>query len=261
MNIALKNSDKADKFAYIFQHIKSFTEQINIMFEEERIYIQSMDSARVSIFEIEIASEWFDTYERTCAGNLCLGINASILYKILNTRDKSQELSIKYDEDESDKLAVRFANGSKSVFDKHFAIPLIDLDEQLMEIPESDSHAEIAINATNFANIISQLKLFGDTIDISCTEEQILLCSDSVETGKMTVEISMDDIDEFSINDGATLKLSFSLVQLHNICAYHKIAKDVKIKWISDFPMQIVYSIDGGLVNLRFYLAPKIADD
>jgi DNA polymerase III sliding clamp (beta) subunit (PCNA family) len=130
-----------------------------------------------------------------------------------------------------------------------------------MEIPESDSHAEILINATNFANIISQLRLFGDTIDISCTEEQILLCSNSVDSGKMTVEISMDDLDEFSINDGASLKLCFSLTQLHNICMYHKISKDVQIKWIHDFPMQIKYAIDENLVNLRFYLAPKISDD
>ena len=261
MNIILSNSEKADKFAYIFQHMKLFTEQINIMFEEERVYIQAMDSARVSIFEIDIKSTWFDKYERTESTNLCLGINASILYKILNTRDKSQELSITYDPEESDKLAIRFSSTNKAIFDKNFVIPLIDIDEQIMEIPESDSHAEILINATNFANIISQLRLFGDTIDISCTEEQILLCSNSVDSGKMTVEISMDDLDEFSINDGASLKLCFSLTQVHNICMYHKISKDVQIKWIHDFPMQIKYAIDDSLVNLKFYLAPKISDD
>jgi len=241
--------------------MKLFTEQINIMFEEERVYIQAMDSARVSIFEIDIKSTWFDKYERTEAANLCLGINASILYKILNTRDKSQELTITYDEDESDKLSIQFSSPNKAIFDKNFIIPLIDIDEQLMQIPESDSHAEIVINATNFANIINQLRLFGDTIDISCSEEQILLCSNSVDCGKMTVEIKMDDLDEFSINDGASLKLSFSLTQVHNICMYHKISKDVKIKWINDFPMQISYAIDNDLMNLRFYLAPKISDD
>lgn len=260
MNISLKSSDKADKFAYIFQHIKLFTEQINVMFEDERVYIQAMDSSRVSIFEIEIASNWFDTYARENEGNICLGLNASILYKILNTRDKSQELSITYNEEDSDKLEVCFKGGSKAVFDKHFSIPLIDIDEQIMEIPQNDSHAEISLNATNFANVVSQLKLFGDTVDISCSEEQILFCSNSPESGTMTVEISMDDLDEFAINDGADLKLSFSLTHLHNICAYHKICKDVEIKWINEFPMQITYNIDNSLVKLRFYLAPKFSD-
>jgi proliferating cell nuclear antigen PCNA len=230
------------------------------MFENERIYIQAMDSSRVSIFEIEIASEWFDTYALGKEANLCLGINASILYKILNTRDKSQELSITYSEENSDKLEIGFKGGSKSVFDKHFSVPLIEIDEQLMEIPQNDSHAEISLNATNFANVVSQLKLFGDTVDISCSEEQILFCSNSPESGTMTVEISMDDLDEFAINDGADLKLSFSLTHLHNICMYHKICKDAEIKWINDFPMQITYNIDDSMVKLRFYLAPKFSD-
>jgi hypothetical protein len=129
-----------------------------------------------------------------------------------------------------------------------------------MEIPQNDSHAEISLNATNFANVVSQLKMFGDTLDISCSEEQILFCSNSPESGNMTVEISMDDLDEFSINDGANLKLSFSLNHLHNICMYHKICKDVNIKWINEFPMQITYNIDDSLVKLRFYLAPKFSD-
>jgi len=260
MNISIKNSEKADKFAYIFQHMKLFTEQVNVMFEEGRVYIQAMDSARVSIFEIEIAAEWFDEYKRDSDHNLCLGINSSILYKILNTRDKTQSLSIIYSEENSDKLEIRFTGGSKSIFDKQFAAPLIDIEEQIMEIPENDSHAEISINAANFANTISQLKLFGDTLDISCSEEEILFCSNSVDVGQMMVQIGMDDLDEFSINDGANLKLSFSLTHLHNICMYHKICKDLNIKWINEYPMQLTYNIDDSQVKLRFYLAPKFND-
>jgi len=260
MNIEIKNPSKIESFAYIFQHMKLFTEQVNIMFEENRLYIQAMDQARVSVFEIDISSEWFDKYERHQNANFCLGIQSSILYRILNTRDKNQELSISYDEEESDKLTIQFTSETKSVFDKRFVVPLIDIDEQIMEIPQSDSHAEISLNAANFANVISQLRLFGDTIDITCSEEEILFCSNSIETGNMTVKIGMDDLDEFSINDGSILNISFGLAQLHNICMYHKIAKDVKIRWIPEFPMQVSYSIDNELLKLRFYLAPKISD-
>ena len=54
MNIIINNLQKADTFAAIFQHIKLMTDNINIMFEKDRLYVQSMDSARVSIFEINI---------------------------------------------------------------------------------------------------------------------------------------------------------------------------------------------------------------
>ena len=82
MKIIINNMQKADCFAALFQHIKLMTDNINMMFEHDRLYVQSMDSARVSIFEIIIPSTWFDEY--TVNESVNLGINSSILYKILN---------------------------------------------------------------------------------------------------------------------------------------------------------------------------------
>ena len=65
MNISIKDPSKSDIFGIIFQHIKVFTEDIIILFEKERVFFQSMDSSRVSIFELYIPSNWFDTYEHT----------------------------------------------------------------------------------------------------------------------------------------------------------------------------------------------------
>ena len=55
MNIVINNPQKADSFASLFQHIKLFSEHVNVMFEKERVYLQSMDTSRVSIFEIELS--------------------------------------------------------------------------------------------------------------------------------------------------------------------------------------------------------------
>ena len=85
MNIAITNLQKAETFAAIFQHIKVFTDNVNIMFEAERMYIQAMDTSRVSIFEIVLPAAWFDKYEQTNAANTTIGINTVILFKILNT--------------------------------------------------------------------------------------------------------------------------------------------------------------------------------
>jgi len=258
MEITLKNNAKAETFVSIFQYMRIFSDNVNVIFEENRMYLQSMDTSRVSIFEVELQKDWFDKYESS--KSICLGMSTSLLYKILSAREKTQELNIIYNEEDSDKLSLHFTCDNKSVFDKHFEMPLIDIDEQLMEIPETESHAELTINSVNFANIINQLKMFGDTLDIECSEEKIILYSNSQETGKMSVEIGIDDLNEFSINEGANLKLSFSLTCLHNICLYNKICKEVDIKWITDFPMQITYKIDEK-AKMKFYLAPKISDD
>lgn len=261
MNIVINNPQKAECFACIFQHIKVFTEHINIMFNTDKMYIQAMDNSRVSIFEINLPAEWFDVYTQTNNESCVIGVNASILFRILNARDKTQQINLIYDKSR-DRLEIHFTGENKSEFDKHFEIGLIDIESEIMAIPVIDYQAEFTLESYNFANIINQLKMFGDTIDIKCSEEKILLGSSSADQGKMYVEIDIDDLSSFVINEGQTVNLSFSLSYLHNICLYNKISKEVDVKLSEDYPMQIVYKISGHEdASIHFFLAPKINDE
>jgi len=260
MNITINSTGKAELFGLLFQHIRLFTEHVNLTFDKEKMFMQSMDSSRVSVFEITLPSTWFDNYEHTSASAITLGIPATMLFKILNTRDKQQDTEIIYNEDD-DKLFVNFSSQNTSVFNKRFELPLIDLDCELMEIPYTESEAEYSIESTTFANLINQLKIFGDTIEIQCTEDKIILHSISIEAGKMLVDINIDELTEYSITEGEIMKLSFSLSMLHNICMYNKISKEVEIHLIKNFPMKIVYALGDDNARFTFYLAPKIGDD
>jgi proliferating cell nuclear antigen len=137
----------------------------------------------------------------------------------------------------------------------------MDIECDIIGIPDMDSQADLTINSANFANIINQLQMFGEDLLIDCSEEKITLCATSQETGKMMVDINIDDLDEFAINDGETISLSFGLKYLHNICMYSKLAKDIEIKLTRDFPMKITYSLGDEISKLVFYLAPKINDE
>ena len=260
MNITINSTGKAEIFGLLFQYIRLFTEHINVTFDKEKMFMQSMDSARVSVFELSLPSTWFDNYEHTGSSAVTLGIPATMLFKILNTRDKQQDTEIIYIEDD-DKLFVNFSSNNTSIFNKRFELPLIDLECELMAIPDTESEAEFSIDSTNFANLINQLKIFGDTIEIHCTEDKIILHSISIEAGKMLVDINIDDLTEYSITEGEVMKLSFSLSMLHNICMYNKLSKDVEIHLIKDFPMKIIYALDDDNAHFTFYLAPKIGDD
>lgn len=259
MNIVIKNNDKANMFSSLFQHVKVFTEQINIMFETGRMYIQTMDSSRISIFEIEIPNHWFDSFLLENNNPICIGIHVSILYKILSIRDTRQIIELSLDKD-LEHLFIHFTSENKTVFDKHFELPLIDIESELMAIPIFETQADLTMCSTNFANIVNQLKIFGDTLIVECTEEKVGLTSTSQESGKMYVDISIDDLNSFAINDGQQLSMSFSLTYLYNICLYHKIAKDVEIKFTESYPLKITYYLGDENAKISFYLAPKIED-
>jgi len=262
MNISIVDIQKAEIFAAIFQHIRVFTDNINIMFKSEQMYIQLMDSSHISIIEIVLPNTWFDLYKLTNDVSLTLGINATILFRILNSREKTQAIHIHYENTDSDKLNIEFLSENKNEFNKFFEVPLIDIDTDLLQIPEMEHSAEFTISASHFSNIINQLKLFGDTMEIQCSEEKIVLYSHSQDSGKMSVEIKIDDLTSFSINEGENVKTSFGLTYLNNICLYNKIAKEIEIKITENAPLKIVYLINGQPdAKMTFYLAPKIDDD
>lgn len=259
MNIIINRLDKAETFTALFQHIKVFNDHINIHFEKDRMYLQSMDGSRVLIFELILSKDYFDEYDNT--QSFVIGINSVILFNILNTRDKTQKIDIRY-EDGSDRLNIHFTGENKLEHDKHFEIPLIDIECDVLEIPDLNYQADFTIGASNFANIINQLKLFGDTIGIQCNEEdnKILLSSNSIEAGKMTVDIKMEDLSSFEIEEDGNINLCFSVRFMHNILLYNKITKEIDVKISNDYPMMVRYNISE-TSKLLFYLAPKINDE
>lgn len=249
---------KSEVFASIFQNIKNFSDHINIEFNQEGLYLQTMDTSHVSIVELKIPSLWFDNYE--CSETIVIGISSAIVGKILSLKDKSQILEVEVSQD---KLLIHFLshidNPSTTVFEKHFEIPLIDIDSERMEIPNIESQAEFTLVSSHFADLINQLKIFGDTMDIQCSEEKIVLYSNSQENGKMSVDIKIDELKSFAIEEGKTVKLSYSLNYLHHICAFHRLSRVVELKLCNDYPLQVLYNLGQDAI-LALYLAPKMEE-
>jgi proliferating cell nuclear antigen len=148
----------------------------------------------------------------------------------------------------------------KTVFDKNFEVPLIELESDLMEIPVIEYQAEMSLPSTNFASIVSQLKMFGDTMDVECSENTINLSATTPEQGKMSVEVKIEDLTAFAIDEGEELSISFSLNYLNIICLYNKLARDIELKLSRDYPMRVDYNIGDG-ASITFFLAPKIRLD
>ena len=257
MDIKITTQVKAELFSSIFQNIKMFTEHISILCKPDGIYVQTMDSSRVSIIELTLPATWFDSY--SCHVDVSIGISSNILYKILNTREKSQNIQIVYTDEANDSLAIHYTSEEKHNFDKHFEVPLVDIEVEYMTIPVIEYIAEFIVPSGIFSALINQLKTFGETMDIKCNENSIILFSNSIDSGKMSVEMNIDDLTSFAINEGEELNMSFSLNYLHHICSFNKLSKEMEIKLCSQYPLSVIYDL-GNEGSMKFYLAPKIDD-
>lgn len=260
MNILINDPVKSEIFAGIFQNLRIFTDNISIHFEKTQVYIQTMDHSRVSVIELKIPANWFNEYVHTHPSDIVIGINSSIMYKILNARDRSQSIQIVYESNLADSLSIHYMGGEKIIFNKSFTVPLLDMECDMMAIPAIEYEAEFVIPSNTFTSLIHQLKTFGDSLDIQCNESKIVLCSNSVDSGKMNVDINIDDLSSYSIVEGEELGMSFSLTYLNNICAFNKLSKDMEIRICNNYPMCIVFNLLDE-ASLTVFLAPKISDD
>ena len=258
MDITIDNHARVEIFTILFQHMKLFAENMNIHFNKEEMFIQTMDNSHVSVLEFKLPKTWFSNYR--VDEDTIIGVNTNILFKVLHTHEKSHALKMTLANKESDKLDISLVSSDTEVFDRHYVIPLVDIDSELMGIPDTEYQAELSLPSQRFSTLIDQMKLFGDTLTINCSEEKVEMSAESQESGKMFVEIPIDDLHSFSIDEEESLHLSFSLYHLKNICLYSKIAKDIDINMSVNYPIKLVYHLDDENAKAIFYLAPKIED-
>ena len=139
-------------------------------------------------------------------------------------------------------------------------MPLSDIETEMMDIPSIDYAADFSLMAPKLFAVVQQLKQFGDTMEILCTEHSIQITATSPGAGKMSVDIKIDELSSYAINEGEELKLSYSLAYMHNICMFYKLSREVHLSLSDNFPMRLTYHF-GEDAFMTFYLAPKIAED
>lgn len=274
MNIVISDSVKAKIFTNVFANIKHFCDHINILFRQDGLYAQGMDNSHISIFELTIPTTWFDAYRFVYTTDMQIGLNVGLLYKILNTRDEGQEIFIKYDNDTCpDKLILHFITSStattKTLFDKHFELPLMDIDSEIMHIPTVDYQAEFSLSSANYFNLINQLRQFGADLFIKCNENEIRLSASSQDSGNMSVTVPIDELSLFAINEGEQLNLSFSLAHMSNICSFYKVSSNINVSISMDYPLRAVYYLEKiedeenpeTKARLIVFLAPRVDND
>lgn len=256
MHITIDNLENASIFTLIFQHIKGFSDFVNLTFQEEKLYIQSMDSSKISVFEVNLKKSFFSNYD--FEGSQTIGINVTLLHKILNIRNKKQKIDLQV-EDGGDKLHLEFFSEDVSLMNKYLELPLVDLDEEVFGIPEMDYNVSLLLDATRFTDIINDLKQFDDTINIDCVNDKVLISAESSDQGKIKVEMNSNNMKEYSKNE-EDIKVSYALKLLSFVTIYNKITDEVKIEITDGTPLRVTYKIENSDSTLHLYLAPKIND-
>lgn len=261
MRLTIDNKSKQEIFVSIFQLLKNWSSHINMNFEKDRLYIQSMDKSHICLADIELKDTWFTSYE--CIDNNRISVDSTQFAIVINYALKHDVLELKFEDESSpDKLFINFLNNNikdkKGAFDHFFELNLIDVEEDGLEIPEVDYDVDFIIESKKLVELLSELNTFGQDLNIICTEEIIELNAYG-ESAKLKVNIEINDLNEYGITEGGKLNVSFSLNHLCKMCCSTKLGATINVLLSSEYPMSLKYNL-GDNSRVAFYIAPKVMD-
>lgn len=263
MKLLIANAKKADTFTQMFANLKGLTEAITFRFNEENIYIQGMDLSHVALYEILLDKYWFEAYKLNSGDSKVISISLDILSKVLAMRQKNQIILIDFDNN-PDKLNIQFKSIKPNAkeYPKEYSLPLMEIDSELLDIPDVEYEVDFTINAKTFSLLVGQLENFDETVKMSFSEEAINFTAEGDTSGSMKADLYSKDVDyveEFCIGEECEMNISFSLKYINQFCQFEKLSQMIILHLSENYPMQMKYNIDEKSY-MRFMLAPKIDD-
>ena len=234
-------------FKNLIDSMKGLVEDACLLFNENGITMQAMDSSHVSMCFMEINPSAFSTFNLSQPE--ILGINLVSLSKVLKCMGTSDTISLKSNDDVSI-LSLMFANTNKKM---SFDLKLMDIDNEFLGIPEQEYSCIISVTCVEFSKIVRDLETMGDDCRIRCTENIVTF---SVKGDLGDVEIEVEGIISMYKNP---VEDSFSLRYLKLFTQASPLCTTTTLSLSLNMPMCVEYAFDGG--RLGFFLAPRIVDE
>ena len=258
MELYINDKLKLLKFANIFQNLKLITEDVKLDFTEKGMYCQALGSNHVCLVELMILAEWFSDY--TIEKNISLGINCEVFHSIFTCLEKNNTFKMKY-EDCNDTLDIIIKSAN---VEKNFNMRLMMIESGLLDIPSIEYSADIIIESKSFADYINELFMFGDELIICCDgkNNDNIIIETAGDNGKLQMIIEEDYLEEYSVEEDITLKMTYAMEYIKKMTNFVKLSKYCELHISKDVPLKMLYKLDDNESNyLSIFLAPKVEDD
>ena len=265
LNITIDDPKKVSQLVNIFRYLKNAVSDINIIVSDTGLYFQGMDDGHVSLIELSLEKEWFNTFK--CepiddSNTILLGVNCDMMFTIMNFWNDGYEMEISMKD--SDKLSFKFSGDKKIT--RLYEIPLMDIDNELIDIPDNDADILIIINSDEFKTMANELATFGDTIVITNRDEgEAYLVLESIgDLGKNKIKIKEGDIIEYIEKNPVYFRLGYGTKYILMACGFHKISDEINLHVCNkQNPLKLEYMLAEGNKNnyLRLFVAPKVDID
>lgn len=236
---------QAIAFKSMLEVLKEIINDVNVYFDSSGMKIVAFDVARVTLVYVKLDAENFEEY--SCPSDVVLGINVSNTFKLLKSISNCDILTIT-NTDES--LVITVSNETKKSMSK-FSIRLLDLNEDLLEIPEgnAENQHETVIPSIDFQKIVRDMSNIGSELLIKRRGNTVEFACEGDFAEKQTTIEQSDNVED-EISGTFSLKYLSMFTKATILCPLVQIIQES-----DETPIIFKYTI-ANLGDLRFYLAP-----
>ena len=267
----------------IIDSLVSIHTDVNIIINSCGLYIKQMDSSHVCYTLLDINKDEFKEFifDSKLNSFISIGINLKNLASILNACKESNSIQLQLLD--IDKLYII----SKTVYDiKEFSLSLIDIDSEILDIPDSDYYCEFRLSSDIFNSIIDsceimkgkdlQFNIYNKKLTILCIgelgeykqifnekeylEKKIKIIRNEDNTKNVKNQIKKKE--NYSLNvSKVNFSIKYNIDMMINFKKGGKLVDIININLKPDSPMRLDIMLnDNNGSCIQFYLAPKMDD-
>ena len=235
----------------VFEVLKDIINDVNVYFTEEGVKILTLDTARVTLVQMNLSAENFEEYE--CKEDLIAGLNMANVHKLLKSVTSSDTLTMSAEG--RDVMEITIENPDKNSV-TNFKLKLLDINEDVLEFPDIHMNVVTTMPSIDFQRFVRDMSNLGNEMCIWRDGHELELICQGDFADQKTV-IKYPDAPRCDRTGGSfSLKYISLYTKATNMCSSIQIMQD---SIHQDMPIIFRYTI-ANLGELKFFLAPNISE-
>lgn len=235
--------------------VKEFLPITEINVSSDGLRINGMDTSHICFIDFFLSAEECDMIK--CREPISVGISTSLITKVLSaaaTGSDSIKLSVKED---SDSLGLEIKNDGTGRL-ASFELPLMNLNEDAVEIPDMDYAANVKAKTSDIMGLIKDAGLFGENARLTLNADGFHV-SCMGEGGKANVTLENTDGRDMNLEEEEVV-VTYSIKYLQNILrGGGSLSSLADLSFESSKPIRCIFRF-GKNSHFTAYLAPKMDD-
>jgi len=251
-------------FRTLMTALKDILLETNITFTPEGIKIINMDKSHTILAHLSLHADKFETYDCKM-DKIIIGVNMLHLFKLINTIDNDDTLTIYIEENDYmdgvvQYLGLKFENGDikQQKFQK---LRLIEPEHEELVVPEVMFSSVLNLPAADFQKTIRDLSCISDKIEIrsvvgSDGAELIFRCSGGFAQAEVRRAESDGSMQYIKTQDKSKIiQGEFSLKNLGYFIKCTNLCSTIEMYLENNMPLVVKYNV-ASLGEIKLCLAP-----